>query len=138
MARVEFTIIDETRPRAVTVSTTAESVRLSPEELRTSLGWELKPEGLCKGSLCVPHHRQPDLVTADGIELARFAALIERPLALDVEERVGVLGASARARGQQLLSLQAPDFTLPDLDGHPHTLSGYRGRRVLLVAHASW
>ncbi len=26
----------------------------------------------------------------------------------------------------------APDFTLPDQNGQPHTLSGYRGRKVIL------
>ena len=33
---------------------------------------------------------------------------------------------------------KAPDFTLPDLDGRPHTLSGHRGKKILLVAWASW
>ena len=33
---------------------------------------------------------------------------------------------------------QAPAFTLPDLDGKPHSLSDYRGKKVLLVAYASW
>ena len=32
----------------------------------------------------------------------------------------------------------APDFTLPDLAGQIHTLSDYRGKKVLLVAYASW
>jgi peroxiredoxin len=37
-----------------------------------------------------------------------------------------------------LASLDAPDFTLPDLDGHLHSLAGHRGKKVLLVAYASW
>jgi peroxiredoxin len=37
-----------------------------------------------------------------------------------------------------LQSLQAPDFTLPDLEGKWHALSEYRGRKVLLVSWASW
>jgi cytochrome c biogenesis protein CcmG/thiol:disulfide interchange protein DsbE len=32
----------------------------------------------------------------------------------------------------------APDFTLPDLDGRPVTLSGLRGRIVVLTFFASW
>ena len=32
----------------------------------------------------------------------------------------------------------APDLTLPDLDGKPHHLSDYRGRRVLINFWASW
>jgi thiol-disulfide isomerase/thioredoxin len=32
----------------------------------------------------------------------------------------------------------APDFELPDLDGHRHRLSGYRGKVVLLNFWATW
>ena len=39
---------------------------------------------------------------------------------------------------QQLSSLQAPDFTLPDLQGKPHRLSDFRGKKILLVTWASW
>ena len=41
-------------------------------------------------------------------------------------------------RAERLLSLEAPDFTLPDLDGRPHTLAEHRGQKVFLVAYASW
>jgi len=49
-----------------------------------------------------------------------------------------VLGESAQARGEALRSLEAPDFTLPDLAGRPHSLSAHRGKKVLLVTWASW
>ena len=35
-------------------------------------------------------------------------------------------------------SAEAPDFTLPDLDGRPFRLSVLRGQKVVLVAWASW
>jgi cytochrome oxidase Cu insertion factor (SCO1/SenC/PrrC family) len=57
---------------------------------------------------------------------------------LDVGERAACLGAAASERARRLASLEAPDFTLPDVDGRPHTLSGFRGKKVLLVAWASW
>jgi len=62
----------------------------------------------------------------------------DRPLAVDHEEGVAFLGTGARARAERLASLEAPDFTLPDLDGRRHSLSDHRGRKVLLVAWASW
>lgn len=49
---------------------------------------------------------------------------------------------SQSARAESELRLQpgrpAPDLMLADLDGHPHRLSDYRGRRLLLNFWASW
>ena len=33
---------------------------------------------------------------------------------------------------------EAPDFTLPSLDGKPVSLSDYRGKRVVVFMWASW
>jgi len=43
-----------------------------------------------------------------------------------------------RDRAAALDSGEAPDFTLPDLDGKLHSLSDHRGKKVLLIAYASW
>src|SRR5204863_164307 len=59
-------------------------------------------------------------------------------LALALDERAAYLGVAASVRARALASLEAPDFTLPDLDGRLHTLSNHRGKKVLLVAYASW
>ena len=32
----------------------------------------------------------------------------------------------------------APDFSLPDINGQPHRLSDYRGKKVFLATWASW
>ena len=70
--------------------------------------------------------------------MSAFAKALGRPLALDLEERSAALGTSASDLGAQLASLEAPDFTLPDLDGKLHSLSEHRGKKVLLIAYASW
>ena len=67
-----------------------------------------------------------------------LAAAGDRPLAVDREEGVAYIGASAISRAAQLASLEAPDFRLPDLEGRGHSLSEHRGQKVLLVAYASW
>ena len=115
-----------------------ESVRLSAEALARTLGFELKPEGLCKGELCLPTGSRAGLVTEDGVDLVALADLLERPLALDLDEGVVLVGESARRRSDQLRSLEAPEFRLPDLDGREHALADYRGRKVFLLAFASW
>jgi peroxiredoxin len=37
-----------------------------------------------------------------------------------------------------LATAEAPELTLPGLDGNPFRLSTLHGRKVLLVAWASW
>ena len=44
----------------------------------------------------------------------------------------------ADTRNATLAGLMAPDITLPDLAGVPHTLSALRGKKVLLTTWASW
>ena len=133
-----LTVIDDGRLTELPARFSADAVRLQPADVAKELGWELKPEGLCQGSLCVPVRDPSQLANAEGIDLAALARVLERPLAFDADERAAYLGASASARGAQLASLQAPEFTLPDLSGKPHSLSAYRGKKVLLVAYASW
>jgi len=133
-----FTLIDEGRISSITATVSNDRVRLAPDALKAALGWELKPQGLCKDDRCVPIGRHADRVNANGADLAAVAELLGRPLAIDLPERVACLGASAAQRAAQLASLEAPDFTLPDLSGKLHKLSDYRGKKVLLVAYASW
>jgi hypothetical protein len=110
-------------------------------ELARTLGWELKPEGLCRGPLCipVPPARRAELVRADGaVDLAALARHRGQAIAHDEERSVWAFGPSSEVRSDVARSLVAPDFTLPDLEGRPHTLSAERGRKVLLASWASW
>ena len=116
----------------------AGAVRLTPEALEQALGWKLEPRGLCRGDVCVPVRRFADRVNEEGVDLAAFAELMDRPLAIDADAGAAALGTAAGERRARLASLEAPDFTLPDLDGNPHTLSAHRGKKVLLVTWASW
>ena len=139
---MNLTLIDTTledgRAVAVPAVVRAGRVRVAAESVREALGWELKPEGLCRGSVCVPVADPASLADADGIDLEALAAALGRPLALDVDERAAVLGVAAADRTAELASLEAPDFSLPDLAGRLHSLSEHRGKKVLLIAYASW
>ena len=133
-----FTILSEGSDVQVDASTRGGAVRVSAESVERALGWELTDQGFCLGLVCYPLPTDTDLVTDEGVDLAGLAALIDRPIALDESEGAAYLGVSARERSQELELLEAPAFTLPDLDGKPHSLSDYRGKKVLLVAYASW
>lgn len=133
-----FTIFGEGPDVQVDASNDGGTVRVPAEAVERALGWELTDEGFCLGPVCYPLPPDTDLVTDAGVDLAGLAALIGRPIALDESEGAAYLGVSARVRSQELELLEAPDFTLPDLDGELHSLSDYRGKKVLLVAYASW
>lgn len=137
MADGAFTIIDDGKSVTVPARVRGGAVRLSRESLERAIGWTLKPEGLCRDTVCVPL-RDAGLESADGVDLAGAAAALGRPIALDVDERAAYVGVAAAERGRPLAALDAPDFTLPDLAGRPHSLREHRGKKVLLVAYASW
>ena len=133
-----FTILDEARATDVDANVDDGRVLLAPGEVERALGWTLRPEGFCREGTCVPV-REDSAVSRDaGVDLAAFADLLARPLALDVDESAAAVGASVRERAHALASLQAPDFTLPDLSGRSHSLSDYRGKKVFLAVWASW
>jgi hypothetical protein len=103
---------------------------------RARLGAEAA--GALQGRHLHPHPAVAALVRDGAIDLATLADLLGRPLALDAAEVRACLGVAAADRARTLASLDAPDFTLPDLDGRPHTLSAYRGKKIFLIAFASW
>jgi hypothetical protein len=138
MPETPFTLIDGERAVDVAARVEDRHVRLAPAALHEALGWELRPEGLCRGDVCAPVRDRAALADERGVDLEAFAAAIDRPLALDAVERAAALGHSAGERGARLRSLEAPDFALPDLSGRLHRLSEHRGKKVLLIAYASW
>jgi hypothetical protein len=140
---MSVTIIYGDRPVLV-ASAMAEgnNLWLSLDDLRTTTGWELKPQGVCLGEVCVPMPagREADFIRADGkqFNLTALSRQLHQPAVHDDAYAVWCFGEAASARNNALQSLQAPDFTLPDLDGKWHALSEYRGRKILLVSWASW
>ena len=109
-----------------------DSPELPVETFERATGWALKPEGACRGGVCVPLDVQGPVL--------KLEVLAER-LAMGVvhDERHGLwaLGPST-VSGRALESAESPDFTLPDLRGNPFRLSSLRGQKVVLVAWASW
>lgn len=75
---------------------------------------------------------------AGEVDVAAQWRRMGRPVASDEAGGVWALGAGHEERAAALRSLRAPDFTLPDLDGRPRSLSEFRGRKVFLASWASW
>lgn len=111
---------------------------VTADALEQLLGWQLKPEGLCRDDVCVLVPDREALEQDGLIDAVEVAALLDRPVLVDEESGVAAVGAPRDLRRRAIDDLQAPDFVLPDLDGTPHALSDHRSKKRLLVAFSSW
>ncbi len=113
---------------------------LSAGDFKRVSGFELKPEGFCKGEQCypVPPARKAEFESGGRYNLAALADLIGQPVVADETRQVWCFGEASENRERALTSLDAPDFLLPDLEGRMHSLSEHRGKKILLVSWASW
>jgi hypothetical protein len=118
-----------------------EDLWVPTSELPAASGWEFRPEGVCRGEVCVPipRDRQGEFLREGParFNLAALARLLGQPVIHEDAHGVWSFGESAAQR-TTTPSLQAPDFALPDLDSHVYRLADYRGRKVFLVFWASW
>jgi hypothetical protein len=114
------------------------------EDLKRATKFVLKPQGVCRDELCfpIPKTRKAEFISKKGrvtwFNLSEFARLLNQPVATDEKRSVWYFGARPDAQNAQLESLEAPDFMLPDMNGKPHSLKDYRGKKVLLLTWASW
>lgn len=98
---------------------------ISADAFHAGTGWAIKPEGACKGDVCVP--------LPDGFELSSAADRLGMALVRDDEHDLWALGPESIG-GRALVTAEAPDLVLDDLDGNPFRLSSLLGQKVMLVA----
>jgi hypothetical protein len=99
-----------------------------PDELERRTGWSIKPEGACRGDVCVP--------LPSPFELGDLAERLRMALVRD--ETHGLWALGPESGGHALTSAQLPDIVLPDRDGRDFELRSLRGTKVIMVAWASW
>ena len=109
------------------------SLHIAKSEFEAGTGWTLKPEGACQGSVCIPLSRP----AGDTIDVAQVARDMGMPLVAAEEHRLWALGPAVIG-SRALATAEAPDLTLPDLDGNMFSLSSLRGQKVLLYAWAPY
>ncbi len=112
-------------------------VLVDRSSLTEVLGWELKPQGLCRESACIPV-TESDLLHADRVDLRAAATAVGVTSMLADDTDLVALSVPSQARSDVLTRRRAPNFVLPDLDGEDHSLEQFEGRKRLLVAFASW
>lgn len=131
-------VFEDREPSAVEPASDRDGLWLSPADLLRVTGWEVKPEGVCRGDVCValPPGRERD--GGSSVDLLALARLLGQPVVYEAEADVWAFGHAPRPEPAPGTPLEAPDFRLPDLQGRPHALSDYRGAKVLLLSWASW
>jgi hypothetical protein len=107
------------------------SLDLSAEEFEAGTGWQIKPEGACKGDLCVPLGASP------AFDARAAAQRLGMGLVEDVEGGTWALGPESLG-GRALVRAEAPELVLDDLDGQQWRLSSLRGSKVVLVSWAPY
>jgi hypothetical protein len=110
------------------------SLSMDPLDFTARTGWTAKPQGLCQGDVCVP---APGAIRADGtLDASVISERLRMPLVQDEAQGLWALGPASG--GRALTTAVAPDPVLKDRSGDSFSLSSLRGRRVIMVAWASW
>ena len=109
-----------------------DTLTIDPADLERRTGWQIKPQGACKGDRCVP---LPPMDT-QRVDITLLADRLGMPLVHDEPSGLWCLGPEAG--GRALADVQAPDLVLPDISGQEFHLDSLRGSKVVLVAWASW
>ncbi|MDH5291069.1 MAG: peroxiredoxin family protein, partial [Acidimicrobiia bacterium] len=101
-----------------------DTLDVTPARFHADTGWEIKPEGACRGDVCVP---LPDGFSLTGAAERLGMALVEEPA-----HGLWAVGPES-VTGRALVSAEAPELELADLDGRTWRLSSLRGQKVVLV-----
>jgi hypothetical protein len=111
------------------------TLEVERRELAARTGWEIKPQGACKGDVCVP--LQGRLLDGDTVDMGTLAPMLGMPVVHDEVHDLWAIGPESG--GRALSTAAVPPIALPDLrTGEEFALSSLRGRKVVLVAWASW
>jgi hypothetical protein len=103
--------------------------RISIEHFERGTGWALRPEGACRGDVCVPLTPGPK---GDSVDVAPLAKQLGMPIVRHSRD-LAALGPASLG-GKALTSAEAPDLVLPDFAGSEFDLRSLRGQKVVLVA----
>ncbi len=111
------------------------SASVAIAEFEEKSGWTFKPEGACKGDVCIP--LSADILAAETVELEAITQALGLPMLVD--EKHGLYAVGPESIGARaLVTAEAPGLVLPDLDGQPFDLASLRGQKVMVYAWAPY
>jgi hypothetical protein len=104
-----------------------DTMELTPEQFAAGTGWEIKPQGACKAEVCVP--------LAASVSFDAHATATRLGMAMVHDAASGLWAIGPESFNQRaLVTAEAPELVLNDINGHEFRLSSLRGRKVVLVA----
>jgi hypothetical protein len=96
-------------------------------------GWVIKPEGACRGDICIPLRGAG---AGESFDLRPVAKALGMAVVEDPAHQVWAVGP--HTGGRALSSATLPQIRLPEWRGGTFSLNSLRGTKVLLLAWASW
>ena len=111
---------------------------VSADDFARATGWTLKAEGLCTGEVCVPLRDASAMRDGAAIDVVEFARATGRNIVIDASRNMVAMGEQASSRAASMATLDAPNFTLPDINGNLISLSDFADRKKLILAWSSW
>jgi peroxiredoxin len=77
-------------------------------------------------------------MVGDRIDVSAVATVVRQPAVVDADAGIVAVALPAELRRHALDDLDAPGFTLPDLNDVPRALDEWAGTKKLLVTFSSW
>jgi len=139
-----FVIYDGVATQVSESPNSSNDLWITTNDLARATRFVIKLQGVCRDELCypLPKKRLAEFVSKKDattwFNLTEFARLIKQSFVVDQKNSVWYFGAREAEQNSYINSLEAPNFTLPDLNGKLHSLADFRGKKVLLVTWASW
>ena len=106
-----------------------DTLDIDADAFAAGTGWEITRKGACKGEVCVP--------LPDGFSVEHVADRLGMELLRDDAKQLWALGPESLS-GRALVTAEAPELVLDDIDGNEFRLSSLRGQKVVLVAWAPY
>ena len=101
------------------------------EQFEAATGWAIKPEGACKGEVCVP------LPRGDGFDMVAAAERLRMAVVADEANGLWAIGPASLG-DRALTTAESPRLVLNDLDGNAFDLASLRGQKVVIVSWAPY
>jgi len=109
------------------------SLKIDKQAFKAGTGWDIKPEGACKGSVCIPLKESGSGM----LDITQLAKTLGMPLIEEPKHGIWSLGPES-IQSKALTTAEAPELVLPDLDGKEFRLSSLKGKKIIVYAWAPY